>query len=76
MGNEKSRQNRINTMLISVGKCTAQHVGCDRKKLIAVFLVEYGVSEKTALSYVDALINAGKIFEENGELWIKDVENS
>lgn len=61
---EQERLNKINEMLhiILSGKQT------NKNKVIATIQLRHGTSRRTALEYVNVLIDAGKIKEVDGRL--------
>ena len=70
---EVERIHRFGLIMHMIKECKER--GADKEKLIASFMVEYGIARRTLLEYVQALKLSEKIIEEDGILFIKQQNN-
>ena len=55
------RQSRLKQIEASVNKANAEGRVIDREKLVATTCMQFGCSRRTALEYINTLVNAGRI---------------
>jgi len=70
MTNEDKRKHRINLVYQSILACDKKGVTADKKKLIAYFMVDYGLSRRKMLEYIKALVDSERVLEKEGELQV------
>jgi len=68
-GQEKERVYRIGLIQSIIKQCNSRGVGANKNKLIAQFMVDYGVARRTMLEYLQALILSERIKLEGEDLW-------
>ena len=70
-----NRKLRINKILNTIQKATAEGVPILSEKIIALMSLEWGLSKRYAQEYLDCLIDAGKVKLINkNELWTIEEE--
>lgn len=66
---EDLRRARFDIIIQSVKKCNEKGKGADKEKLLACFMVEYGLARRTCVEYLQALILSGKVKIKEDGLW-------
>lgn len=71
MTNEADRLYRINKVVSVIRNSNERGNAADKEKLIAHFMIDYGISRRTSLEYLKALEVAEKIkITKEGEIWL------
>jgi hypothetical protein len=66
---EAERLHRFGLIISTIRQCNER--GADKEKLIASFMVEYGIARRTLLEYIQALKLSEKVIEEAGILFMR-----
>ena len=72
MGTEKGRLRIINKLKQTFLDANKQGVGIDKEKLVLELCLNYGVTRKKGLEYIQILIDSKFIVEELKDLWLTD----
>lgn len=67
MSKEMDRAHRIETILLAVNNAKAKGVKVNKEKLIAVMSIDFNAARRTCLEYINTLILAGRITNEDFE---------
>ena len=52
--------------------CSKENRPASMKKLIAILDIEFGIARRTALEYINTLIDSGLVELKGDELWIPE----
>jgi hypothetical protein len=74
MGTENQRKILMQRILHSIRTASLQDIPVVRLKLEALICLENGLTKRKATEYVQTLIDAGSVKDNNGELWIKSLD--
>jgi hypothetical protein len=72
MGTEKQRKNNIQELKNYFIEADKKGIGLDRKKLISCCCLDWGYTERKVKEYLNILLNAGFVVEDEFGLWLKD----
>ena len=56
-------------IISTIKYASSQYIGVSRKKIEAEICIDSGLTRRKAKEYVDLLIDANRIKEQDGELW-------
>lgn len=71
MGTEGKRKITLIRMQQQIAIAHEQGKGISKEKMIAEICIELGITRRKAAEYVQLLIDAERIIESEGHLWIK-----